>query len=102
MKHTQMLRVLLGPRVLERKGYSMKRVIALFGLVGLALALGLVDSTPALAGPKLVVDDDGVQCPGAGFTTIQAAVSAAASLPGTPRDPSLRRNLSRECEYRIR
>lgn len=55
----------------------MKRMIAFLGILGLALALALLESSVALAGdddPKLVV---GVQCPGAGFTTIQSAVNVA-------------------------
>ena len=32
----------------------------------------------AQSGAQLTVDDNGVQCPTAGFTTIQAAVTAAA------------------------
>lgn len=36
----------------------------------------------ALAGGKFVVDDDGADCPKADFTSIQAAVDAAAANPG--------------------
>ena len=42
----------------------------------LALSLPLPHDASAAS---LQVDDDGVQCPGAGFTTIQAAVTAAAA-----------------------
>ncbi len=55
----------------------MKKVISLFGLAGFALALGLLATVPALADPVVVVDDDGVQCPGAGHSSLQAAVNAA-------------------------
>lgn len=48
----------------------LARVVVLLGVVA-----GL-DSRPAYA-DTLIVDDDGVQCPGAGFTTIQDAVTAA-------------------------
>lgn len=58
----------------------MKRMSVLMDLLALALALGLFYSMPALAAQELLVDDDGVQCPGAGFTTVQAAVNAA--VPG--------------------
>ncbi len=37
------------------------------------------------AGGVLEVDDDSVECPGAGFATIQAAVDAAASMPGSQK-----------------
>ncbi|MBI5379927.1 MAG: right-handed parallel beta-helix repeat-containing protein, partial [Nitrospirae bacterium] len=56
----------------------MKQVISLFGLAGSALALGLFTVLPVSADPMLVVDDDGAQCPGAGYVSIQAAVNAAA------------------------
>lgn len=47
-------------------------------LVGLVAASGLgVGVGPAMAMPELVVDDDRVECPGAAFTSIQAAVDAA-------------------------
>jgi len=67
----------------------MKRLITPCSLLGYALALGLLNYTPALAGPALVVDDDLVECPGAGFATIQDAVDAAGAgtkirvCPGT-------------------
>jgi hypothetical protein len=45
------------------------------GIGLLILVTGLVSSTtPALAGAKIVVDDDRVQCPQAEFTTIQSAI----------------------------
>lgn len=43
-----------------------------------ALALGMATALPAAA-QTWVVDDDGAQCPGAGFTAIQPAVDAAAA-----------------------
>lgn len=50
-------------------------------LVRLLMAIALLAALLALPGPvgaaTLVVDDDGVQCPGAPYTTIQAAVNAA-------------------------
>jgi parallel beta-helix repeat protein len=55
----------------------MKQVIPLIGLAGSALVLGLLTALPVSADPVLVVDDDGAQCPGAGYATIQAAVNAA-------------------------
>jgi hypothetical protein len=60
----------------------------LFVSVGVAAALAF-SSAPSAAQTELVVDDDGVQCPGADFTSIQAAVNAAAAgstirvCPGT-------------------
>src|SRR3954454_13957231 len=53
----------------------MKRVAAVLSLV-LGISLSIAS---AAWGATRVVDDDGVQCPGAAFHTIQAAVNAAAS-----------------------
>lgn len=48
-----------------------------------AILIGMVWAPPpAAAGVTLFVDDDGVQCPGAVYTTVQSAVDAAAALPG--------------------
>lgn len=53
----------------------------LFALVLIAVALALtLGPRPAVAATTLVVDDDGIECPGAGYTTVQDAVDAA--LPG--------------------
>ncbi len=54
----------------------LKKIRVFFGFSGLVLVLVLSSSRPAQAA-TLVVDDDS-QCPGAGFTTIQGAVDAAA------------------------
>lgn len=48
-------------------------------ILTLTLLLVVFGATQAFAGPKITVDDDGQQCPNAQFTTIQAAVNAAAS-----------------------
>lgn len=42
-----------------------------------ALLVVVAFAPPATAGHALVVDDDGAQCPEAGFTSLQAAVDAA-------------------------
>jgi hypothetical protein len=49
-------------------------------MLGAAVAVLAISLLPATAGAAttLVVDDDAVQCPAAGYTTIQAAVDAAA------------------------
>lgn len=49
------------------------------GLCGLTLALAALAFANAASagGPALVVDDDGADCPTAGFTAIQAAVTVA-------------------------
>lgn len=65
----------------------MNKLVAFSRIVGLLIVLGLFGAAPALADRdrddddredhrQLVVDDDRVQCPGAGFQTIQAAVDA--------------------------
>jgi parallel beta-helix repeat protein len=61
----------------------MQRFSVLYRCVCLVLASGLFVYAPAWAATLLVVDDDGVECPNADFTTIQAAVDAAAAEPGT-------------------
>src|SRR5258706_2425867 len=58
-----------------RVHFSLKLCCALAILLGLLLL-----PIPAIGGQQLVVDDDKVQCPNAGFTKIQDAVDAA-----TPR-----------------
>lgn len=55
----------------------MKKLTVL-AIVGVTVSIISLGWELALAEPELVVDDDGVECPGAGFTTIQAAVTAAA------------------------
>ncbi|TAJ80992.1 hypothetical protein EPO44_18190 [bacterium] len=55
----------------------MKRVTGLLGLIGFTFTLYLFSSTPAAADSELIVDDNLVECPAAGFMTIQAAVDAA-------------------------
>jgi len=52
--------------------FSLKLCCALAILLGLLLL-----PIPAIGGQQLVVDDDKVQCPNAGFTKIQDAVDAA-------------------------
>lgn len=48
--------------------------------IALGLVVGALAFGPnALAGTTLVVDDDGADCPNADFTSIQAAVTAAAA-----------------------
>jgi hypothetical protein len=65
-----------------------KLTISLIALAMLA-CLVTVGVRPSRAASTLVVDDDGVQCPGAGFTSIQAAVTTASAgdaiqvCPGT-------------------
>ncbi len=56
----------------------MKRIVLLVSVAAftLALALAAADGT-ATPPPRLVVDDDRMQCAHADFTTIQAAVDAA-------------------------
>jgi hypothetical protein len=52
------------------------------GIGLLVLATCLVSNTvPALATSKIVVDDDRVQCPQAGFTTIQSAIDSLGANP---------------------
>jgi parallel beta-helix repeat protein len=88
MNHTQIFRVLFRSWISERSESMIKKIRIFFGFSGLVLVLVLSSSRPALAA-TLVVDDDRVECPNAGFTTIQAAVDAAASgdrirvCPGT-------------------
>src|SRR6266436_2105649 len=55
-----------------RVHFSLKLCCALAILLGLLLL-----PIPAIGGQQLVVDDDKVQCPNAGFTKIQDAVDAA-------------------------
>jgi parallel beta-helix repeat protein len=56
--------------------------IAVFAALVSAFALG---GGSALGSSKLEVDDDLAQCQQAQYTSIQAAVTAAAALPGTQR-----------------
>jgi len=56
----------------------MRRCVILTAFLSVAVMYAVFQSTPALADPELVVDDNGLDCPGAGFTSIQAAVNAAA------------------------
>lgn len=65
-------------------------IIALALMFALVPAMATSVATPVAAeGATLVVDDDGVECPEAGYETIQAAINAAASgdtvmvCPGT-------------------
>src|SRR5688572_16615207 len=51
-------------------------------LAGIVLGMTIVFSNSALAN-DFIVDDDGQQCPGAPFVTIQSAVVAASVFPGT-------------------
>ncbi|MER5404138.1 right-handed parallel beta-helix repeat-containing protein [Streptomyces sp. NPDC002769] len=53
----------------------MKKTILVAACVAVATAFPAVPSQAAQA--VLVVDDNGAQCPGASFTTIQAAITAA-------------------------
>ena len=54
------------------------RTTALLWAIAAFVAAVTAASGTAAAGATLFVDDDGVQCPNADFTTIQAAVTAAA------------------------
>jgi parallel beta-helix repeat protein len=54
----------------------MKRVVVL--ALALAGALTMFGPSAGAGGEKLVVDNDGIDCPNADYTTIQAAVTAAA------------------------
>jgi len=54
----------------------MKQDMKVLAVVAVVAILAL-SGRQALADPVLVVDDDGVECPGAGFTSISAAVTAA-------------------------
>jgi parallel beta-helix repeat protein len=59
----------------------MNRKSIIFGFLLLALALALINSNRGVhAAATLTVDDDGVQCPGAAFSTIQSA--SVVALPG--------------------
>jgi hypothetical protein len=60
-----------------------ERIRQAFTIAVLVGLIGLVTPTAAMAA-VLVVDDDGVQCPGAPYTTIQDAVNAAS--PGDTID----------------
>lgn len=64
---------------------GLRRVLAICALGVVAASLVAQDlaaaDLPATAGPTLFVDDNGAQCPGADFTSIQAAVNSAA--PGS-------------------
>src|SRR5919106_6566199 len=81
MSYTQVFRVLFKSWISKKRSGSMiKKISIFFGFSGLALVLVLANSGLALAA-ELFVDDDGVDCPDADFTTIQAAVDAA-----DPRD----------------
>jgi hypothetical protein len=88
MNHTQIFRVLFRSWISKRSGSMIKKIRVFFGFSGLVLVLVLSSSRPALAA-VLFVDDDGVECPDAGFTTIQDAVDEANSgdsirvCPGT-------------------
>ncbi len=55
----------------------MRRCVILKAFLSVAVMYAVFQSAPVWADPELVVDDDGVECPGAGFTTIQGAVNAA-------------------------
>lgn len=46
------------------------------------LFMALAAANPAMAGVTLLVDDDGLDCPDAAYSTVQAAVDAAALIPG--------------------
>lgn len=59
----------------------MRRTAA-FTVLILAVTVVAGGAGSAVASSHLEVDDDGAQCPGA-FPTIQAAVDAAAGIPGT-------------------
>ena len=61
-----------APRAKEK---VMKKTILVAACVAVATAFPAVPSQAAQA--VLVVDDNGAQCPGAPFTTIQAAITAA-------------------------
>lgn len=56
-----------------------RAILTVVVVVAAVVALG---GGQAVASSELQVDDDGAQCPDA-FTTIQAAVNAAAGIPGT-------------------
>ena len=58
----------------------MNKVILLLGTLALALLFCIPTMSSAQNDghrPSLVVDDDRVECPNAGYTTIQSAVDAA-------------------------
>lgn len=44
-----------------------------------AVTAACLGAAPAAQAAQIIVDDNGAQCPGAGFTTIQSAVNAAAA-----------------------
>src|SRR5919108_5122516 len=77
MNHMQIFRVLFRSWISERRGSMIKKISVFFGFSGLVMVFVLSGSRPALAA-DLFVDDDGVECPDAEFTTIQEAVDAAA------------------------
>ena len=56
------------------------RLLFLIGVLGAALlGLVMIAKVPGAAAATLVVDDDGVQCPSRGYSSINAALSVAGS-----------------------
>lgn len=60
----------------------IRELIALCVAIAVVLLGVLAGPEGASAGVTLWVDDDGVECPQAVYTAVQAAVDAAAALPG--------------------
>lgn len=73
-------------------GLTAARLVRL--LMAIALLAALIALPTPVKATTFVVDDDGLQCPGAPFTTIQAAVNAAGNgdtiqvCPGTYPEPA--------------
>jgi hypothetical protein len=64
--------------MIMRAGTLASRVI---GVIAIGIGLAQTPATAVAADVKFVVDDDGVECPNAGYTDIQSALDAAALLP---------------------
>ena len=75
-----------------------KWIIGWVGVIALTWSLG--SGTVAADDVELIVDDDGAECPDAGFTTVQAAVNAAMDgdeidiCPGTYQEQVTISNMS--------
>ena len=67
------------PFVLRRQGFTVVRIFQLRSCAAITVAVGSLAFATSAGAATLSVDDDGQDCPAAGFTSIQSAVDAAAS-----------------------
>jgi hypothetical protein len=66
------------PFVLLRQGFTVVRIFQLRSCAAITVAVGSLAFATSAGAATLSVDDDGQDCPAAAFTSIQAAVDAAA------------------------